>query len=389
MSKIWLMVHSPGSIDEPSIPGENLNGFLTLNNTRFEKVKEIGRGRIGSVWLIENKSKGKLVCKEILISPDVEDCERQLKSFEQACSLLQRCNHPNIVRLEDYKPPNSKDDNGRVYMEYCAEGDLLSLVRKMKTSKYRPLTKETTWKIVFQLAAALAYLHHGLGIDTSRNCFRVANQWTSILHRNVKLKNDCNGSYVGTAEYKAPEITGDSAPWTPKADIYSLGHKSSTRRLKTGTIEESNEDSGFQSVQKLAEDCTRKSPSDRPSSLELLEIAGSCPPNNDLTGWDNCRFTAVIGIGSIEATAVEHQNEPLERLKLLVEDGVDINGITNGPDEDKPLHEAARTGNYILAERLLALGVDVDAVNGKMQTALPLAKNQELEQLLLEKQAVS
>ncbi|KAL7267541.1 hypothetical protein RUND412_009866, partial [Rhizina undulata] len=134
--------------------------------------------------------------------------------------------------------------------------------------------------------------------------------------------------------------------------------------------------------------CIADAPEDRYSSLDILQIAGDhiSDSHRKVKGWENCRFTTIIGVGSIEITWAEPQNEPLERLRLLMKDGIDLNRITYGPDQANPLHMAAKTGNRILTERLLEFGAETAAVDGKQQTALDLAKdNRDMVQLLLGK----
>ncbi|KAL7272409.1 hypothetical protein RUND412_004785 [Rhizina undulata] len=391
------------NIGDPTT-GPSRNGYVLLNSTKYNKVKQIGSGNFGTAWLIESQSnRENLVCKEVFALG--EDRKKYLTSFMQECSLLKIADHPNIVRFISFQPPDAIDGTGRVYMEYCEGGDLKNLLKSSR--KGRSFTEETAWKIIFQLAAGLAYLHHGLAIHTTpckRNRFYIKNRWKTILHRDIKPSNvlvskiheneitvklcdfgigkihvpDMTGTYIGTNGFIAPEITRESASWTPKADIFSLGR----------TIAYLNTQTRYPSIQSLADDCMKKEPKDRPSSLKLLEIAGRHISDDafKVKRWENCSFLAVISVGRIEVTTAEDQKNILERFRLLQEDGVDINQITYSWYYDRPLHLAARSGNITLARRLLADGAKVNAVNAKQQTAFHIAKkknNQELVKLLL------
>ncbi|KAL7273963.1 hypothetical protein RUND412_003161 [Rhizina undulata] len=372
----------------------NPNGYVHFDNIQFDKVRQLGKGSYGNVWLIENKSsKQKLVCKEILIPADGRR-EYLTKSFEQECSLLRVVVHPNVVNFFGFQAPDENYNTDRIYMEYCEGGDLSSLLEDIKTREKMPLGEDVVWQIVFQLAAALAYMHHGLSINKS-NAFHVENCWKAILHSDIKPSNvlvsrideicvkfcdlgvgalhvpDNSGTYVGTPSYKPPFSSSDAPIFAPQDTIARL-----------------TENSGFEDIQNLAEKCIADAPEDRYSSLDILQIAGDhiSDSHRKVKGWENCRFTTIIGVGSIEITSAEPQNEPLERLKLLMKDGIDLNRITDGPDQDNPLHVAAKTGNRILAERLLEFGAETAAVDGKQQTALDLAKdNRDMVQLLLGK----
>ncbi|KAL7274425.1 hypothetical protein RUND412_002670 [Rhizina undulata] len=281
------------------ITSSTRHGYVILNATKYIKVKAMGRGSFGTAWLIESQSnKEKLVCKEILC-PREEDRKEFLKSFTQEYSLLEISDHPNIVRFVSFQPPDAIDSTGRVYMEYCEGGDLKNLLSLSRYEKRRSLTEE------------------------AKNRFYMKNRWKTILHRDIKPSNvlvsrihedqisvkpcdfgiekfhaaDMTGTYIGTQGYIAPEITKKASLWTPKADIYSLGR----------TIEQLNTQTGFQSIKNLADDCMKKAPKDRPSSLSLLEIAGRRISDNAFKAkrWEKCSFLALISIGRIEVTATE------------------------------------------------------------------------------------
>ncbi|KAL7270201.1 hypothetical protein RUND412_007096 [Rhizina undulata] len=353
----------------------NPNGYVSLNNIMFDKVRRLGRGSFGDAWLIVNQSnKENLVCKEILIRGESGSREQFLKSFEQECSLLEMADHPNIVCFISVQAPDANNNfNGLVFMEYCEGGDLSSLVDNIKTGKRIPLTEGVVWQLIFQLTAALAYMHHGLAINES-NAFCIKNRWKAILHRDIKPSNVLVSRILddeicvkfcdfGVGALHMPEATGTYV-WTQNSE--------------------------FRGVCNLAKKCIKNTPEARPSSLDLLEMVGHRIHNHNhkVEGWENCRFSTIIGVGSINVSATENENEPLERLKLLMKDGIDLNGIKDGPHEDKPLHVATKTGNYILALRLLELGAEVAVVNGRQQTALHLAKengNYDLVKLFLGK----
>jgi serine/threonine protein kinase len=119
-----------------------------------------------------------------------------------ALTILQRLNHPFFTSFLGYEyDPNG--DKVELYTEFCEGGDLTQHVRRhiyddseSEEGTYDdeniwhpiPLQEHEVWSITFQLAAAIAYLHHGLSIRTS-GTFSFERRWSAILHRNIKPGN--------------------------------------------------------------------------------------------------------------------------------------------------------------------------------------------------------
>ena len=138
-------------------------------------------------------------------------------------------------------------------MEYCEGGSLQDMINDRKKEKTL-LSEDYVWTIACQLASALLYCHAGRRIDGDGNPSSHREDWMTILHRDIKpanvfmkdhsetaldsiklgdfglgyvLRNDDNpGTYVGTAQFLAPEISRQSTDlitWTPACDIFSFG----------------------------------------------------------------------------------------------------------------------------------------------------------------------
>lgn len=123
--------------------------------------------------------------------------------------ILQKLNHPFIVSYLGYEE-DVVQKTAALYMEFCEGGDLQSQHIQEKTNVDDdsddsccgdkdscgipvlhppvPLQEGEVWAIIFQLAAAMAYLHHGLSIKNSRTfCFE--KYWESVIHRDIKPAN--------------------------------------------------------------------------------------------------------------------------------------------------------------------------------------------------------
>lgn len=93
-----------------------------------------------------------------------------------------------------------------------------------------------------------------------------------------------------------------------------------------------------------------------PTARALLERNASIKANIDLGG-----------------TPIDFAFRSVEMVKLLVEFGADVNSIN---DRDGLLHNACSIGNSGLVAYLIQLGVKLDAVNNKNETAISCAYQQ-------------
>lgn len=116
-------------------------------------------------------------------------------------NLLQRLNHPHIVAYLGYGE-NVDQTKATLYLEFCNGGDLVQYsarpngsddssddgLASVEPSAARPLDEMETWSIVFQLAAALAYCHHGLSMKEDGS-FYFEKNWDPVIHRDIKPSN--------------------------------------------------------------------------------------------------------------------------------------------------------------------------------------------------------
>ena len=117
-------------------------------------------------------------------------------------TILQRINHPFIVSYLWYEE-DDKQETAQLYLEYCNGGDLDTYsVRAIANSDEESSSDENDqprlsepylmpkelWRYMFQVAAALAYLHHGLSLRSDQ-VFTFEKNWDQILHRDIKPSN--------------------------------------------------------------------------------------------------------------------------------------------------------------------------------------------------------
>lgn len=107
--------------------------------------------------------------------------------------LLQNLRHPNIVKYFAYEE-DQEHFKAHLFTEYCNGGDLSRYTRNDEENENlleenRPsLSILEIWNIFSDLAAALAYCHHGLVKDDSGS-FYLKDDWVPILHRDIKPAN--------------------------------------------------------------------------------------------------------------------------------------------------------------------------------------------------------
>lgn len=124
--------------------------------------------------------------------------QQKLKNLVRERTNLQNMHHPNIVKFLAYEH-NLKDNKAHIFTEYCDGGDLSKYIKADEeidessnhstTEAESQLTELEAWSFLADLAAALAYCHHGLSKDEQSGNFYLKNGWHPILHRDIKPAN--------------------------------------------------------------------------------------------------------------------------------------------------------------------------------------------------------
>ncbi|MDP8203070.1 MAG: protein kinase [Candidatus Tenebribacter mawsonii] len=175
----------------------------------YNKIRILGKGAYGEVFLAVEKISGKEVAIKCLLEKDPENQESILHEIETVSKL----SHPNVINYL-----HSFYDDGLLYlvMEYCSGGSLRDLLNKKNISYNIAL------KYCSTIAAAMDFIHN-----------------KEIIHHDIKPDNilfDSNNnlkisdfgisnSLGGTPYYKAPEMLNynPSNRNDRRIDIYALG----------------------------------------------------------------------------------------------------------------------------------------------------------------------
>jgi eukaryotic-like serine/threonine-protein kinase len=191
--------------------------LLTQQGGRFRKIRPLGHGGFGTVWLAEDTQLDRRVAVKIAHAPDAETEERMLREARALAAV----HHPNCVRVYDIV---SDVDGLGLVMEYIEGEQLAELV-----SEHGPFGDVAAARLWMTMASALSAAHS-----------------KGVLHRDVKPANviidpdgnahlidfgiarsrgdstlTATGMMVGTPDFLAPE-TAAGASATPASDAWQL-----------------------------------------------------------------------------------------------------------------------------------------------------------------------
>ncbi len=215
---------SPGARDLTKLPT-----MTDLKFADYEVLDRIGIGGMGSVYRARRKQDGRTVALKVPQEKYLADA-KFVKRFYREAEVLKRFNHPNIVRVYDYR---SQGDEYYIAMEFL-DGDSLEAVLENKQ-----LADTETVQIIRSLADALRHIHaqnvvHRDIKPANVMVLRGAIQDGKLREGGVKLMDfgiavgkvltrlTMTGARVGTPIYMAPEQAKGNRV-DARSDVYSLG----------------------------------------------------------------------------------------------------------------------------------------------------------------------
>ncbi|MGH3760953.1 serine/threonine-protein kinase [Actinophytocola sp.] len=211
------LAEQPGPLPFGGGPPRAPTGLWQNNGGRFQKIKQLGQGGFGTVWLAKDTQLDRTVAVKLAHAPDAEAEARMLREARALAAV----HHPNCVRVYDIV---SDADGLGLVMEYIEGEQLADSVHGGGV-----LTDVQAARLWVTMAGALTAAHA-----------------KGVLHRDVKPANviiDPNGMahlidfgiarakgdstltsagmMVGTPDFLAPETAGGS-PATPASDAWQL-----------------------------------------------------------------------------------------------------------------------------------------------------------------------
>ena len=196
---------------------EKPTSVLRPAGSRFQKLRQLGAGGFGTVWLAKDTQLNRTIAIKMAHAPDAETEERMLREARALAAV----HHPNCVRVYDIV---TEGDSLGLIMEYI-EGEQLAEVVHGQGA----LTDLQAARLWLTMAGALSAAHA-----------------KGVLHRDVKPANvivdpegmphlidfgiarskgdqtlTAAGMMVGTPDFLAPE-TATGATATPASDAWQL-----------------------------------------------------------------------------------------------------------------------------------------------------------------------
>ena len=194
------------------------------NNTFYDyhKIKLLGQGSFGTVYLVKNKKlNNNFAMKIIEKSSDDEEKEDEIKN---EINILRKLDHPNILKINDFF---STKKEYFLITEFCPEGELFYEIKN-----FAPFDEALAGWYMKQILSAVHYCHKSKIIHRDLkpeniliyqrnkkgfNSIKIIDFGTAILF-NKKDKN-----LAGSIYYLAPEIISKNRKYTEKCDIWSCG----------------------------------------------------------------------------------------------------------------------------------------------------------------------
>ena len=87
--------------------------------TIYEKVKTLGEGAFGEVWLVRHKISGKNYAMKIIEKSPYSNTKQIINEI----NILKTLDHPNILKILEF---HLEHDKYYIVTDYCPEGELFN-----------------------------------------------------------------------------------------------------------------------------------------------------------------------------------------------------------------------------------------------------------------------
>ena len=186
----------------------------------YQKIKKLGEGAYGEVWLVKHKISGKEFALKIIEKGPYSNEKQIYNEIE----ILKKLDHAYILKILEF---HSSQNKYYIVTDYCPEGELFHLIKARENFSER----ETSF-ILYQVLCAIRYCHKMRIVHRDikpENIMIVGQEPSGLLH--VKLidfgtakffnENSKNKALVGSSYYIAPEIL--KGKYDESCDLWSIG----------------------------------------------------------------------------------------------------------------------------------------------------------------------
>jgi len=190
---------------------------------RYHIKKEIGRGAMGRVMLVEDEMVDESVIVKFML-PELIIDKKSVERFKREVKYARKVGHPNVIRVHDLL---LKDDICAISMEYFKSSGLEVILHQRKFFDIRD-----GLKILYQVASGMAAAHKqavihrdlkpsNILIDDSGHV-KIVDFGIASADSSADSTLTQTGSIIGSPAYLSPErAKGKEAD--ERSDIYSLG----------------------------------------------------------------------------------------------------------------------------------------------------------------------
>ena len=203
-----------------------LNNDVIVSDTHqdllsvYEKVKLLGEGSFGEIWLVRHKLLGKEFALKIIEKSPYSNVNQIINEI----NILKTLDHPNILKILEFHLEN---DKFYIVTDYCPEGELFNEIEKK-----RIFTEKETSFIIYQILQAVRYCHKMRIVHRDikpENIMILDRESNGLLH--VKLidfgtaklfaEGKKQKAIVGSSYYIAPEVI--KGKYDEECDLWSIG----------------------------------------------------------------------------------------------------------------------------------------------------------------------
>jgi len=188
---------------------------------RYEIIKELGRGGMGKVYRVKDKTVGEEVALKI-IRPGIPISAKVVERFRNELKLARKIKHKNVCQMFDL---GEADNTYFITMEYIPGENLNNYIKRNKQLKIGSAVS-----LAIQICEGMAAAHQ-LGVIhrdlKSSNIMIDNNGEIRIMDfgiaRSIESKKITReGKIIGTPHYMSPEqVSGEKLD--QRSDIYSFG----------------------------------------------------------------------------------------------------------------------------------------------------------------------
>ena len=186
----------------------------------YERVKKLGEGAFGEVWLVKHKLFGKMFALKIIEKGPYSNDEEIINEIE----ILKKLDHPFILKILEF---HSTPSRYYIVTDFCPEGELFDEVAKRDV-----FTERDAAYVLYQVLSAIRYCHkmRVFHRDLKPENIMIIKRYpegmldvriidfgtAKIFKENAKANK-----VVGSSYYIAPEVL--KGKYDEGCDIWSIG----------------------------------------------------------------------------------------------------------------------------------------------------------------------